>query len=73
VNYAAAAVLAYEAAALVAGGRVPTITALCRAHRWLAAGVTLGLAAHLITQEREMGDQRWHRNAIAVIRRSTGR
>jgi hypothetical protein len=44
----AAFMFGYEAAALVSGGRVPTISSLCIHHRWLAAVMVISLAAHLV-------------------------
>lgn len=47
VNRTAGLVLAYEAAALISGGRLPTITELAAHHRWLGPSVLTGLAVHL--------------------------
>lgn len=44
---AASAVLGYETIALAAGGRLPTITALCARHRWLSLLVIGSLVVHL--------------------------
>ena len=37
---------AYEITALVTRGRTPTISALCRKHRWLEGVFLLGLIVH---------------------------
>lgn len=44
---AASAVLGYETIALAAGGRLPTISALCARHRWLSLLVIGSLVVHL--------------------------
>lgn len=58
VRTAAAFMFGYEAVALVSGGRVPTITALCIQHRWLAAAAVLGLVSHLAMYGRGE-DRNW--------------
>jgi len=37
---------AYEIAALVTRSKTPTISALCRKHRWLEAAFLVGLVVH---------------------------
>ena len=44
---AAGVVLAYESAALLSDGRLPTIRALCEQYPWLSAVVITALVVHI--------------------------
>ena len=43
----------YEIAALVTGSKTPTISALCRKHRWLEGAFLVGLVIHFHYQYGE--------------------
>lgn len=43
----AAFVFGYESAAIASGEKVPTITSMCLAHKWLGPAVVAGLIVHL--------------------------
>lgn len=45
----------YEAFAIITG-KVPTLTALQRRHRWLGVGLTLAMAHHFATSEERHED-----------------
>lgn len=55
VNAAASAVFAYETLAISSGGRLPTISQLCRRHRWLSAVTVAALIVHLLPPKAATG------------------